>query len=85
MSKTGNNSSFYAYTKEWIDAINRGRGGEGGLFIVNVEISEVTQSVLEDREVRLQWRSVGASIVDEEDAIHLLCGMWVTMRGFECG
>ena len=89
MSRAGNDSSFYAYTKEWIDAINR-----GVLFVVNEDTFKaikdktrqvlpqhmahsggkkeiVIQSVAEDRRVQLQWRSVGASIMDKEDANEL--------------
>lgn len=40
MSKSGNDSSFYAYTREWIDTINR-----GGLFVVNAETFELFKAI----------------------------------------
>ena len=46
---------------------------------------ELLELVVCDEMVQLKWKSVGADIVDDEDAndlLHQIVDMWITMRGF---
>ena len=67
MSKNGDDSSFYAYTSQWIDSVNR-----GGLFCISDSTFEFFQSIEVKTRQLLPLQLAGSTILNKEKLIKLI-------------